>query len=399
MTWILKRLGGVETLFLMIGNERKYLEKVNVDTTSTADIKWCARVLNGWFQRPDAPTTMLSYDPKEEADPLPVGAGAPKPVSFLKPKFIKSITPNKSENVRSLSSIRKIVMHYTTAASAESTISWFNNPAARVSSHYLVGKDGKIWQFCEDNEIPWHAAGANSDSIGIEHVALPGDVMTEAQSVASAALCNFLLREYKLPLSAVTGHRFLNGGTDCPHSIFGANTQQSMILWVERNLTSGVGAPKPVSGSVAVLTRTQTNLTGPWSGLTRLDLNIGDEYFIVASGAVGAQNFRKPNDPLSVPGNLEPIPQGKYTIGIIYFAAGRDNYTGAWGEGLGPVWIGLTAQFSDDRGAFGFHIDSNISRAAGSAGCVVLQDENEMKRLVAALRQHDPKTLSVEWGL
>ena len=406
MTWILKKLGSVETLFLMVGNERKYLEKVNVDTTSTADIKWSAHVLTRWFQRSDAPTTMMSYDPTKESDPVlytstlpapakPVGTGRP----FSKPSVIRASTPNKSS--RNGAAIRQIVMHYTTSANAEGTISWFANPASQVSAHYLVGTDGKIWQFCADTEKAWHAAGANNDSIGIEHVAEPGDVMTEVQSRASAALCNFLLSEYRLPLSAVTGHRFLSGGTDCPHSIFGANTVQSMNLWIDRNLTSGVNVekPKPVSGSVAVLSRTKDTLTGPWSGLTRLDLSIGDEYFLVASGAIGAQNFRKPNDPQSVPGNLEPIPQGKYTIGEIEFVNGKDNYSGTWGDGLGPVWIGLTAQFGDDRNAFGIHIDANISRAVGSAGCVVLEDEKEMKRLVAALREYDPKTLSVEWGL
>lgn len=127
-----------------------------------------------------------------------------------------------------------------------------------------------------------------------------------------------------------------------------------------------------------------------------LELTVGDQKFAVISGQANAQNLRRPQDPRSVPGNMEPIPQGKYSIGDIAWASGKDNYTGSHGPGLGPVWIPLTAEFSDDRGSFGIHLDGGY---AGSAGCVVLPNIEELKRFVAALREHDPKILSVEWGL
>jgi hypothetical protein len=163
--------------------------------------------------------------------------------------------------------------------------------------------------------------------------------------------------------------------------------------------------PRPNPGTiVAKLTRAangaiNAEYTGAWSGIKRLELSIGDELFSVASGARGAQTFRRPTDPRSVPGNLEPIPQGSYSIADISWAGGKDNYEVSHGAGLGPVWVGLDAEFSDDRGSFGFHLDANRGSSPGSAGCVVFRSVDDLKRFVAALRKHDPKTLNVDWGL
>lgn len=156
----------------------------------------------------------------------------------------------------------------------------------------------------------------------------------------------------------------------------------------------------PVMGGDAFLTKTSEKWnTGLWRGLQILRLQIGDVAFDVASGQPNAQVFRRPEHPRSFPGNMEPIPQGKYRIENILFANGKDNYSGEHGPGLGPVWVGLTANFSDDRGAFGFHLDSNISTSRGSAGCVVFKTMSDLKLFIAALRKFDPAYLIVDWGL
>lgn len=160
------------------------------------------------------------------------------------------------------------------------------------------------------------------------------------------------------------------------------------------------GGPVKPESSVARLTHNGALYQGgSWGGLLDMTLVIGDEEWSVASGARGAQNFRRPSDPRSVPGNLEPLPQGRYSLGDIQFAGGKDNYEGTHGAGLGPVWIPLSAEFSDDRGSFGIHLDANSGSSPGSAGCVVLRDVADLKRLVAALRKFDPKTLIVDWNL
>lgn len=131
-------------------------------------------------------------------------------------------------------------------------------------------------------------------------------------------------------------------------------------------------------------------------GLVVLEMHLGTEIFTCFSGQPSAQSFRKPSDPRSRPGNMEPIPQGTYRLGPVEWAGGKGNWSASWGAGLGPVWISLTATFSDDRSAFGIHLDSG---PVGSAGCVVLPDVDTFKRLLTALDLLKPTVLVADWGL
>jgi N-acetylmuramoyl-L-alanine amidase len=71
---------------------------------------------------------------------------------------------------------RFLVIHYTAGSSAAGAISWFQNPASRVSAHLVVARDGKITQMVPFNREAWHAgqsrwgsyAGLNFHSIGVE---------------------------------------------------------------------------------------------------------------------------------------------------------------------------------------------------------------------------------------
>jgi GH24 family phage-related lysozyme (muramidase) len=180
------------------------------------------------------------------------------------------------------------------------------------------------------------------------------------------------------------------------------NGHNLIVNWERADPEPYTVAPKPVDYSIAKLTRytTAQKMNSAWTnaGLKPLKLEIGDEEFLVVSGQGYAQNFRKFNDPRSRPGNMEPIPEGSYAIEDIAWASGKDNYNGTFGEGLGPVWVGLPAQQIMARSAFGIHIDQNMSRAPGSAGCVVLESVEQAKAVVAALRKFDPKTLVVSYS-
>ncbi|MBD1877255.1 glycoside hydrolase family protein [Nodosilinea sp. FACHB-131] len=125
----------------------------------------------------------------------------------------------------------------------------------------------------------------------------------------------------------------------------------------------------------------------------------------VISGAPGRQNFRVPEDPLDKAGNLEPLPQGRYTIGDIMWAGARDDYSKDHAHetnGIGPVFVPIIKTFRDPkpRDAFGFHQDRNKSGFPGSAGCVCpLDGLNGLKELVRLLRLYDPRDLFVDWGI
>jgi N-acetyl-anhydromuramyl-L-alanine amidase AmpD len=90
---------------------------------------------------------------------------------------------------------------------AEHCALWFRNPAAKVSAHYCVDADS-IVQCVRDQDVAWHAPGANHDGIGIEHAGRAkqtGREWNDACSVAmldrSAALVAKLCRKYAIPIT------------------------------------------------------------------------------------------------------------------------------------------------------------------------------------------------------
>jgi N-acetylmuramoyl-L-alanine amidase len=100
-----------------------------------------------------------------------------------------------------------IVIHHTATKSSasgdEGALEWLCNSEARVSAHYLIGHDGRIYRLVPEHLTAWHAgvsclpwerhapgASVNARSIGIE-VVNPGDgktPFTEAQYRALAWL-------------------------------------------------------------------------------------------------------------------------------------------------------------------------------------------------------------------
>lgn len=74
--------------------------------------------------------------------------------------------------------IETLVLHYTGMRSAEAAIARLRDPAAKVSSHYVVEEDGTVWRLVPEARRAFHAgvshwrgrAGLNATSIGIEIV-------------------------------------------------------------------------------------------------------------------------------------------------------------------------------------------------------------------------------------
>ena len=90
---------------------------------------------------------------------------------------------------------------------AENCAQWFRNPGANVSAHYCVDANS-IVQCVRDQDVGWHAPGANHDGIGIEHAGRAkqtGREWSDAYSTAmlerSAALVGDLCKKYKIPVT------------------------------------------------------------------------------------------------------------------------------------------------------------------------------------------------------
>lgn len=180
-----------------------------------------------WDADDYAKMPISDFQNEPETPELPPGTGEPE-----KPAVIRKPTPNQSS--RNGVPIRRIVLHYTTSRNPQGTIAWFANPASRVSAHYMVGRGGELWQFVSDDRKAWHAAGHNSDTLGIENVAAIGDKLTYAQEQKLIELLKWLMSEYKIPKSQITGHKWLPNSTSCPGSLW--KTEAELRQWVDANL-------------------------------------------------------------------------------------------------------------------------------------------------------------------
>lgn len=107
---------------------------------------------------------------------------------------------------------RVIVLHYTAGGSASATRRYFDGPrieparkqlaaagAANVSAHFIVDRDGTIYQLQPPTRFARHCIGLNHIAIGIENV---GDEakfpLTDAQVAADAALVRDLVRRHRI---------------------------------------------------------------------------------------------------------------------------------------------------------------------------------------------------------
>jgi N-acetylmuramoyl-L-alanine amidase len=163
-------------------------------------------------------------------------------------RFVK--TPNVGNGE---AKFRYLVMHFTAGGSAQESISWLANPAAKASAHIVIARDGTITQMVPFNRVAWHAGksqwegivGLNTYSIGIEldnagrmtrrngtwssdaGVKLPDDQVIEAvhknektvsgwarypeaQLAAARELAALLVRTYKL--GSIIGHDDISPG-------------------------------------------------------------------------------------------------------------------------------------------------------------------------------------------
>lgn len=71
-----------------------------------------------------------------------------------------------------------VVLHYTGMASGEAALERLRDPAAKVSSHYLIEQDGRVFRLVPEERRAWHAGvsfwrgerDVNGRSIGVELV-------------------------------------------------------------------------------------------------------------------------------------------------------------------------------------------------------------------------------------
>nr|WP_298150258.1 N-acetylmuramoyl-L-alanine amidase [uncultured Pseudoxanthomonas sp.] len=109
-----------------------------------------------------------------------------------------------------------IVLHYTEQESVEQSLDTLRsrNSGGRVSSHYLLGKDGKIYQLVSDAKRAWHAGSGrwgsitdvNNASIGIEIDNDGKSPFPDAQIDSLIVLLRDLTTRLRIPPTQIIGH-------------------------------------------------------------------------------------------------------------------------------------------------------------------------------------------------
>jgi len=107
-----------------------------------------------------------------------------------------------------------VVIHYTSDRTAEESLRTLTSPALEVSAHYLVGRDGRIYQLVDERARAWHAGVSrwggdtdiNSSSIGIELDNDGRQPFPEAQIDSLLRLLADLRERYRIPAANVLGH-------------------------------------------------------------------------------------------------------------------------------------------------------------------------------------------------
>jgi N-acetyl-anhydromuramyl-L-alanine amidase AmpD len=212
-----------------------------------------------------AVTQSLATDDEDDQHgiegPIPDDSAAAQSLArslALSPEYPQAsrFEPADSANYRAVSGTRtvnRIVIHITDGGpKINGTISWFKNPAAKVSAHYVIAQDGEVVQMVKHNDVAWHASSANGDSVGIEHVAnTRGLNPTPAQYCASAALANWLATQFGLPIDRthILGHSEADPKTThtgCPNAVWDWDYYMGMAT------SSSCDVPQTQSQSLSV---------------------------------------------------------------------------------------------------------------------------------------------------
>lgn len=111
-----------------------------------------------------------------------------------------------------------IILHYTDMTSAQSALDRLCDPEAKVSSHFLISKEGTLFQLVDPVHRAWHAGESfwqgrqdiNSFSIGIEldnrgHTFGP-EPFAEAQIITLLDLLAELTKAYGISAQNILGH-------------------------------------------------------------------------------------------------------------------------------------------------------------------------------------------------
>lgn len=203
---------------------------LNAGDTAHADFAWIEKDGSLWFYsnwdtrfrgvdfRPAGAPIVLpdpepTPTPDKPVDPTAITAKTYRHVSdpsTLLPPITWRGTTNFFPNRNGLTPVT-IVYHCTDDLVFDNTDSWFQNGSSNASSHFVINRDGKVYQYVSSKDGAWtngdynnprtdlswlnkaisSGANVNNFTISYEFVATPSTPPTEAQYVSAIALSRY----------------------------------------------------------------------------------------------------------------------------------------------------------------------------------------------------------------
>jgi len=173
-----------------------------------------------------------------------------------------------------------VVLHYTGMTTGEAALERLRDPEARVSAHWMIEEDGRLFRLVPEERRAWHAGVSfwkgewdiNAVSIGIELVN-PGHefgyrAFPEAQILSLLTLLDEIRTRWSIPNGRILGHsdvapaRKTDPGELFPWATLAAAGHG---LWVE---------PPPSPGEPLGLGEEGTGVFAMQAGLTRLGYDL-----------------------------------------------------------------------------------------------------------------------------
>lgn len=135
--------------------------------------------------------------------------------------------PSPHKRGREHHDVRLIVIHGDAGKSDVGTISWLQKADLEkpVSYHYLVGRDGKVYQFVHEGDVAWHAGVSkwpncnvgntvNPHSIGVAFAndGTGAEAYRDVQYERGVELVADICSRYRLRIAQVVGHHQVSPG-------------------------------------------------------------------------------------------------------------------------------------------------------------------------------------------
>lgn len=154
-----------------------------------------------------------------------------------------------------------LLLHFTNMQTAEAAVERLCDPVARVSCHYVIAEDGRLWQLVDEDMRAWHAGlgcwgdvdEVNSRSIGIELANRGTLPFPEPQMRVLEALMRAIMARWDIPPARVIGHSDMapNRKDDPgPHFDWRRLALQGLAVWPEGTGMGEVSAFRDLAAEV-----------------------------------------------------------------------------------------------------------------------------------------------------